>query len=98
MVEIKRIGVLSLAKLQAIVMAILGLLIGIMYAILGTVIASLASAQGQSLGILAGLGFLSIIILPIFYGIMGFVSGAIGAFLYNLIAGWIGGIELEFSK
>ncbi len=98
MVEIKRIGVLSLAKLQALIMAVFGLLLGVIYAILGTVIASLASTQGQSLGILAGLGFLSILILPIFYGILGFIGGAIGAFLYNLIAGWIGGIEIEFSK
>jgi hypothetical protein len=35
------------------------------------------------------------IFMPIFYGIMGFVVGAIGALLYNLVANWVGGIEME---
>nr|MBA3273122.1 DUF3566 domain-containing protein [Chthoniobacterales bacterium] len=29
------------------------------------------------------------------YGIMGFVLGALSAALYNVIAKWIGGIEVE---
>jgi hypothetical protein len=29
------------------------------------------------------------------YAIMGFLIGAIGAFVYNLVAKWIGGIEVE---
>jgi hypothetical protein len=33
--------------------------------------------------------------LPIFYGAMGFILGVIGAFIYNLIARWVGGIEVE---
>jgi len=36
-----------------------------------------------------------LIILPIFYGVVGFIAGAIGAALYNLIAGMVGGIEIE---
>jgi hypothetical protein len=31
------------------------------------------------------------------YGVMGLVGGAVGAALYNLVAGWIGGIEVEIS-
>ena len=34
---------------------------------------------------------------PIMYGLMGFVMGAIGALIYNLIAGWVGGIEMELE-
>jgi len=37
----------------------------------------------------------AIIFLPIFYGVLGLVAGAIGAALYNLFAGMLGGIELE---
>ena len=38
------------------------------------------------------------IFMPIFYGVMGFVFGIIGAALYNLIARWIGGIEVEVEE
>jgi len=43
-------------------------------------------------------GAAAIIILPIMYGIFGFIGGAIGAWIYNLVAGWIGGIEIELEK
>ena len=33
----------------------------------------------------------------IMYAAMGFVLGALGALLYNLIAKWIGGIEVEVA-
>ena len=35
--------------------------------------------------------------MPVLYGAMGFVSGAIGALLYNLFARWVGGFELEME-
>ena len=47
---------------------------------------------------MAGLGFAMALIFPIVYGIIGFIGGAAGAFLYNLAAGWIGGIELDLAE
>ncbi len=38
-----------------------------------------------------GLGFL--IFLPFIYLIFGFIFTAIGAWIYNLVAKWVGGIE-----
>jgi hypothetical protein len=35
--------------------------------------------------------------MPVFYGAMGFVFGAIGALLYNLLAKWVGGFEFELE-
>jgi len=35
--------------------------------------------------------------MPVLYGVMGFIVGAVGALIYNLIAGWIGGIELRLE-
>jgi hypothetical protein len=35
--------------------------------------------------------------LPIAYAIMGFIFGVIAAAVYNLIAGWTGGLEFTFS-
>jgi hypothetical protein len=42
-------------------------------------------------GIMFGMG----LFMPVMYGVMGFVFGVLGAAIYNLIARWIGGIEVE---
>ena len=36
--------------------------------------------------------------MPVMYAIFGVIGGAIGAALYNLVAGWIGGIEVELDQ
>lgn len=94
MTKIKRIGVLSLAKLQAGIMAFSGLIIGAFYAIIGAVF----GVVGDSFGIGTGLGLLAIVVFPILYAILGFISGALIAFVYNLIAGRVGGVEVELEQ
>ena len=94
MPRIKSVGVLSSAKISGIIYTCLGLMF-IPLALVGGV-AGLAS--GQKNGVLGGIGFLAIAVLaPIFYGVLGFVGGAIGAFIYNLAAKWVGGIEIELE-
>ena len=93
MAKLKRIGVLSFAKLQGVLLAFLGLIAGI-FMQLGASFGALADLSGIG----AGFGFLAIIILPILYAIFGFIEGAVVAFLYNLIAKWIGGIEMDFEQ
>lgn len=46
-------------------------------------------------GLLFGAG--AIVVLPIFYGVLGFVFAGIGAAIYNLVAGWVGGIEIDMG-
>ena len=46
-------------------------------------------------GVLFGVG--AIVLLPIFYGLIGLVGGAIAAALYNLTARLIGGLELDLE-
>jgi hypothetical protein len=45
----------------------------------------------------AGFGTMFAIMMPVMYGVMGLIGGAVGAALYNLVAGWVGGIEVEIS-
>ena len=52
----------------------------------GTEALSTAAAAAVA-GIMFGMG----ILMPVIYGVMGFI----GAAVYNLVARWIGGIELE---
>lgn len=96
MAELKKLGILSFAKMNAIMSAFFGLLGGIFYAVMGVF------AQAKGMPILPGiptfvLGFAFVIILPIIYGILGFIGGIIVAALYNLFASWFGGIEMKFK-
>ena len=91
MQKVKRIGVLSLAKILGLLYAVLGLIFGALFAVL-----SLFGFNAGETGLFFGTA--SIIIFPILYGIMGFIGGAISAFFYNLVAKWIGGIEVEITK
>lgn len=42
------------------------------------------------------MGFL--IAIPFIYLVIGFVSTVLGAWVYNLVVGWVGGIEYTSSK
>ena len=91
--EIKKMGVLSLAKIYTVIMAIFGLILGAIFTIISLMVSSAANVEG-----LGGYGVASIIILPIFYGVIGFVSGALGAWIYNVAAKTIGGVQIELAE
>ncbi len=97
MKKLKKIGVLSLAKFQGIMMALMGLLIGLMAYLLQALLLSTSSAETPEAQIAASFGPLAIIFFPVAYGIMGFIMGSIVAALYNLISRFVGGIEVEFK-
>ena len=96
---IRRFGVWSVAKLYGALLAAMGLLFGAVIA-LASMIGGAAGALGDGPASAAGpmamlFGVGAIIFLPIFYGVLGVVMGAITAGLYNLVAGLLGGIEVE---
>lgn len=94
---ITRVGVLSVAKISAVLYAGVGLMIGGLFSLIGLAgfAGGLASdSPGGAVGsALFGVG--AIIILPIVYGVIGFVATLIGAALFNLAAGITGGVEIE---
>lgn len=96
---VRRVGVLSLGKVFGCLYALFGLLFGAIFALLSLVGAGIGAASSGSneafLGAIFGVG--AVIILPIFYGIMGFLGGLLTAFLYNLVSGIVGGVELEME-
>jgi hypothetical protein len=102
---IRRLGVWSVARLYGGIMGVIGLIAGLFFAaaaMLGA-FAGMASSSDTSSGLAAsGLGAIfgvgAIILMPLCYGLLGIVSGAIGASLYNLFAGMFGGIELEIQQ
>jgi hypothetical protein len=90
---IKRIGVFSLAKLQGVILAVLGLVIGIPLGLLMMIFGAAMMTQGGEAaaggGVGLGLGLFYMIMLPVMYGVMGFVFGAITALVYNVASGFI---------
>lgn len=100
MVIVKKIGALSLAKLQAIIMAVFGLFLGILYALMGPTIIQASLAGGQAIPEVGKFIFgpWAILILPVIYGIMGFIVGLVFAGVYNLVARIFGGLKIELVE
>ena len=102
MMTVKKFGVLSVAVMWGILSAIGGLIGGLLYAIFLSLIFGISGKMGSAFSEFGSLGMgviwlLCIIGAPIFYGIIGFLSGLIGAALYNLFAQRIGGIKVELE-
>jgi len=98
MQKIKRFGILSVAKIQSAVMGVMGLFIGLIYAVILTVTGIIAVIGGTKAGIMMLVGAVAAVVLvPILYAVIGFVFGALSAWVYNIVAGRVGGIELELE-
>ena len=95
---LKRLGVMSVAKFAGVFYAGIGLLVGLMFAGLSSV-AGMAGAEWHDMpswmGPIFGVG--AIVFLPLLYGVLGFIFGAIAAGVYNIFSGIIGGIEVELE-
>jgi hypothetical protein len=92
--RIKRFAPLQLGKMLAVLYGIMGVLIVPFFLIMSAVSAQLPPEQRA--GMMAfGVGFA--LFIPVMYAAMGFVSGALGALIYNVVAKWIGGIEVEME-
>jgi threonine/homoserine efflux transporter RhtA len=99
-VVVRRVGVLSVGKVMGALYALIGLIAGAFFALFSVLGAAVGVANSQSsdaiVGLLFGVG--SVIFLPIFYGVLGFIVGLITALLYNGVARIIGGIEIEVEQ
>ena len=95
---VRRVGVWSVARIYGTMMASFGFLAGLCLALFSVVGAGLLSQANDApswLGPIFGVG--AIVLLPIFYGVMGLVIGALSGALYNLFAGMVGGVELDIQ-
>lgn len=93
-VTLKRIDVVSVGVMMGIFSAILGLVAGGFFSLFA-VIGAAAQNGNAIVGLAFGLG--AVIIMPLIYGVMGFVAGAIGALLYNACASLMGGIKFDLE-
>jgi hypothetical protein len=98
---IKRISPMSCAKVSGLLYALMGFIVGACVSLFAMVLGGTLASQsaemgetgGQLFGALFGIG--AIVLLPLFYGVMGFVVGAVTSVIYNFVAGVTGGLEIE---
>src|SRR5579859_3076997 len=106
MVEIRRISVGSALKVGAIVSALCFAIFGFLMLGFEGVLFGLFRGESQTSGnsafSIGGAG-ISTLCISYFVGIVfavifGAIGAAIGAFVYNLAAGWVGGLELQLGQ
>ena len=96
MYTLRSIGVLSCAKIMGALYGGLGLIF-VPFLLLASFGGMLLGSQSSQP--LAGIAVWFIaLLMPIVYGVMGFVMGAFTAWIYNLFAKWLGGVRIELKR
>lgn len=90
--RLKRIAPLSAGTMLALLYGVMGLIALPFFAL-----AMLAASQapGTPAVPFVAIGGALALFAPLMYAAMGFVTGALGALLYNFFVRWTGGIEVE---
>ena len=93
---IRRIGPMSIARLSGMLYAVMGLVLGGIISLIALAGGFASDAEGaEAFGPLIGVG--AVLVLPICYGLLGFVATLIAAWLYNVAADVVGGVEVDIS-
>jgi hypothetical protein len=88
---INRVGPLSCAKVVGLLYAILGLVFGAIVSLVSALGGFVARADtGAPL-----FGIAAVVFFPVAYGAAGFLMALIMAWLYNGLAGLVGGVEID---
>jgi hypothetical protein len=100
MMRIRRVRIFSAAKMIGFLYAVMGLLTA---ALSTTVIPQLLASNPQLPAQLFGrptamvVGVAGLVILPLLYWVVGAIMGVLMALIYNIAAGWFGGLEVEYE-
>ena len=85
MTTVRRVGVLR----TGIVSGLVFLLITLFFCSFVSLWLLFNEGPLEAIGVLIG--------FPLFYGVLGFLGGLLYAWVYNVVAGWVGGIKIELS-
>jgi hypothetical protein len=86
--RITRFSIGQSAKFLGVLYLLFGLLFVPFFLLFG-----MFAPEGQG-----AFGTMFAVAMPLMYAVFGVIGGAIGAILYNLVAGWVGGIEVELDE
>lgn len=93
---VTRIGPVSCAKIAGTLYAVVGLVFGAVVACIALVGSAAFLPPGAEEGF-DGFGVAAIVVLPLLYGAFGFVGTLVMAWLYNVLASMVGGIEIHLQ-
>jgi hypothetical protein len=93
MIKLRSVRVLSVAKVNAILYGILGLLFAPFFLIgPGLAVVGAPELRRSLAGVIIFVAF-----VPFFYAVFGFIFGGVIGFIYNAISHAVGGIEVELE-
>lgn len=99
-VTVTKVGVLSIGKLIGTVNVIIALFIGSIAAIVTTTTYLLNSTEGFFDNLLASLAIVlsAVILYPLVMFALGWVYGVVVSFIFNVVIGVSGGVELTVDE
>ena len=99
-ITVKHIGVMSFAHLLGTWNAILGLFLGIAIAISGSITVVNTADYGVLAEVLLVIGVIigSVVLVPMFSYVVGWLYGAVIASVANLVVSTSGGLELDVEE
>ena len=106
--QLKRIDPWSACKITFLIAGAVGFLVGALYAVMITLMASFVGMMGMSEGMpeemgyfVGATGFLAVvawIVITVLYAVIGALVVSLATWLYNLLAGAIGGVYMTFEN
>lgn len=102
--EIKRFNIWSMVKIVFIIFLIIGFLISLFYVVILILIQSFAGSlelggfENELMAISCVAGIFIVLFFTIFYAVFVSVFCAFFLGLYNIIAGWLGGIKFTMDR
>lgn len=93
---IRSIDVGSMALISGGVYGLIGLVAGLVVGFI-SILGGAANQGGGGAAMGIGMGIASVIFLPVFYGILGLIGGAIMAVVFNLVSRMVGGVKMKVS-
>jgi hypothetical protein len=101
MVRIRRFGIVHTANMVAALYAFIALIFAAFFALFGALGVAIAP-RGSEVSSQLGAGIVGILIvavlLVVFYAVVGWVFTAVACAIYNVVAGWFGGIEVQIES
>lgn len=90
-IRLRRISPIQAGVVAGVLYALLGIVVAIFYYLVFLTTRATNSSLPSAAGVL-------VIFFPFIYAAFGFIAGAVTAWLYNLVAGWVGGLELQLDS